>query len=605
MRLMKTRLSLATGALGALGLALCLPGCPKNGSIVRPDDPTYEDAVGGQSSPVIEAHGEPLIVDWRPEHRGDLEVAMKEGVAVVAYSTEGMRLLKNCQTSGEYGFIGMTLKEQVVSLEDESEIRANLPLSGIGIVGKIGGGLKRGTVLNVAMAMVGKRKTTHGGVSRDALTGSCTGATHFVRGALVGAFVMKTGARGEADTAAQIFGIGASGSTASAKEVMNKDGDLDACRKADPDGLEPPAQCTALIRLELEGIADANAKAAPPAAKAAWAPSPCPAGMVMSAGKCAVPNAQRPHQCKPGDVPDCTAQCDRGQPASCLNLGYAHHSGQGVGVDRNRAAQLYQKACELGSPQGCHNLGYLLSAGEGVTRDLPRAATLFEKACDEGEARGCNSLGAAYFSGSGVPTNQTKAGTLFRRACDGGEPLGCSNLGSLHLTGTVGAKNPTVAAGLFERACHGKDPTGCSNFAAALETGNGVPTDLPRAVQLYDTTCQGGFPFACYALGALATLGKGMTQDPARARSLFDRACAAKEVMACATLRVAYGQQATVDPAQVALYRATFDKTCAAGEASDCTSLGILLSATGDPEGKAMMKKSCSLGDAWGCHLSK
>jgi TPR repeat protein len=96
-----------------------------------------------------------------------------------------------------------------------------------------------------------------------------------------------------------------------------------------------------------------------------------------------------------------------------------------------------------------------------------------------------------------------------------------------------------------------------------------------------------------------------MPKDPARARSLFDQACTAKEVMACATLRVAYGTQATVDPAEVALYRATYDKTCAAGEAADCTSLGILLSATGDPGGRAMMKKGCSLGDAWGCHLSK
>jgi hypothetical protein len=605
MRSMKTRLSFTVSALGTLGLALCLPACPNNDNIVRPGDPTYVDAVGGQSSPVIEAHGEPLIVDWRPEHRGDLEVAMKEGVAVVAYSKDGMRLLKNCQTSGKYGFIGMTLKEQVVSLEDESEIRANLPLSGVGIVGEIGGDLKQGTVLNVAMAMVGKRKTTHAELSRDALTGSCEGATHFVRGALVGAFVMKTGARGEANSAAQIFGMGASGSTASAKNVMNKDGDLTACRKADPDGSEPPAQCTALIRLELEGIADAKAKAAPPAPKAAWAPNPCPPGMVMSAGKCAAPNAQRPHQCKPGDLPDCTAQCDRSQPESCLNLGYAHHVGQGVGKDTNRAAQLYQKACELGSAQGCHNLGYLLSEGEGITHDLARAATLFEKACHGGEARGCNSLGAAYFSGSGVPANLTNAGSLFQRACDGGEPLGCSNLGSLHLTGTLGPKNPAVAASLFERACHGNDPTGCSNLAAALENGNGVPANLPRAVQLYDTTCQGGFPFACYALGSLATIGKGMPKDPARARSLFDQACTAKEVMACATLRVAYGTQATVDPAEVALYRATYDKTCAAGEAADCTSLGILLSATGDPGGRAMMKKGCSLGDAWGCHLSK
>jgi hypothetical protein len=42
-------------------------------------------AVGSESCHVIENDGEPLVVDWRAEQRGDLEIAMRDRVAVVAY----------------------------------------------------------------------------------------------------------------------------------------------------------------------------------------------------------------------------------------------------------------------------------------------------------------------------------------------------------------------------------------------------------------------------------------------------------------------------------------------------------------------------------------
>lgn len=606
MRPMKTT-SLVKGSGGAAAgaaLVLSLTACP-NGNVVRPEDPSYADAVGGQSTPVIEAHGEPLVVDWRPDHRGDLEIAMKEGVAVVAYTKEGMRLLKGCHAKGKYGFLGMTLKEQVISLEDENEIRANLPLSGVGIAGKLGGELKQGTVLNIAMALVGKHKTTNQEVPRDTLEGRCDGATHFVSGATVGAFVLKTAARGEASTAAEVFGVGASAATSSAKDVMNKDGDITSCRKASPDEAAPPDGCTALIRLELEGIAPAAAKTPPPAVKTSWAPNPCPPGMVLSAGKCAMPSAQRPHQCDPRDVADCGAQCDRGHPESCVNLGFAHERGQGAPKDVRRASQLYAKACELGSALGCHNAGFLLNEGEGMSHDPAKAVGLFEKACLWGEARGCNSLGAALFAGSGIAHDLDRAGKLFQRACSGGDPAGCTNLGTLLLTGKFGDRNPLLAASMFERACQGRDLAGCSSLASAFETGSGVQADLGRAAKLYESSCDSGYAYACYSLSVLATLGKGVPKDASRARSLLDRACQAKEVMACATLRVVYGQQVSLDPSEVDLYRATYEKTCYAQEAADCTNLGILLSATGDSTGRTWMQKGCSLGDAWGCHVSK
>ena len=41
----------------------------------------------------VKSGGEPLIVDWKQEQRGNLEIAMKDGVAVVAYSCDAIKLL--------------------------------------------------------------------------------------------------------------------------------------------------------------------------------------------------------------------------------------------------------------------------------------------------------------------------------------------------------------------------------------------------------------------------------------------------------------------------------------------------------------------------------
>ena len=45
------------------------------------------------STTFVTGNLEPMIVDWQPEQRGDLEVSMREGIVVVGYDDKGFRLL--------------------------------------------------------------------------------------------------------------------------------------------------------------------------------------------------------------------------------------------------------------------------------------------------------------------------------------------------------------------------------------------------------------------------------------------------------------------------------------------------------------------------------
>ena len=300
-----------------------------------PKEATAAEGIGEGPCREADSSGEPLVVDWKPEQRGDLELMMKENVAIVSYSCKGFKLLKDCKVDGTYGFLGMSRKEQVVKLNNADEVKANLPLGGIGIAGSISAEMARGSTLDVAMIMVGKVKTTWAKVQADELKGECEGATHFVKGAMVGAFVMQTGTKGQVKSAAQMFGATASGASTSEKNVQNKDGDIGDCAKATPDDKKAPGQCQAFIRLELKGIipkaapaAGAAAAAPPPAEKpagndVALAEATCPKGLVMSEGKCTEPKSAAAYLCNPAERERVRGPVRQGQ---CAELRRGRHA---------------------------------------------------------------------------------------------------------------------------------------------------------------------------------------------------------------------------------------------------------------------------------------
>ncbi len=261
---------------------------------LRPADPKASTALGATACGVAGAEASPLIVDWSPEERADLELAMKDNVAVVAYTCDTFRVLRDCHVEGQYAFIAVTPATRELHLDDEDELRANLPKAAALLGGTGGGGFDRGASLDIAYFLFGRKRTTRQQATSAELAGDCTGATHFVRGASVGAFALDTGTKANLRTAAEIFGGGASGLSLSRRLQRTTDGDLGAC-KADSDGHDnaPPARCAALIRLELTPIASDAAVKRTAATDADDLPS-CPAGLVFADGKCTSVHAARP-----------------------------------------------------------------------------------------------------------------------------------------------------------------------------------------------------------------------------------------------------------------------------------------------------------------------
>ncbi|MDQ3367743.1 MAG: hypothetical protein M3680_20155, partial [Myxococcota bacterium] len=313
-------------------LVVLVSGCPGStpAQTVQPTVPTVAGADPGMRGPTIEACKTParhdlMVVDWSPEARGDLEVAMKEGVAVLAYDCRSAKLVPACSIVGTYGYIGTTRREKKIEMTTSDEVAANLPVGGLTWLSDVGGKLARDSAVLAQLVMVGKRSSAKKQASRTELDGGCEGATHFVRAATVGAFTVAAGSRAELAASASVLGKGAKAGSTSSTKIHAQDGDVESCATSKPDGKVPPDQCGAVVRIEIEPIGVA-ASVTPDLAVATCAP-----GFAMADGACV--GLDKPHQCAPSDAAECAAQCEAGHAASCATLAVIHRDGTGGAKD--------------------------------------------------------------------------------------------------------------------------------------------------------------------------------------------------------------------------------------------------------------------------------
>jgi uncharacterized protein len=594
----------------SFGLLTALDGCGTGSAaaVVRPKEATA--AEGMSEAPCREADngGEPLVVDWKPEQRGDLELVMRENVAIVAYSCKGFKLLKECKVDGTYGFLGMSRKESVVKLNNADEVKANLPLGGVGIAGTIGAEMARGSTLDVAMIMVGKIKTSWGKVQAEELTGECEGATHFVKGAMVGAFVMQTGTKGQVKTAAQMFGVGAAAGSTSDKTLGNKDGDIADCAKANPDDKKAPPQCRAFIRLELKAILP---KAAAPAGGAAPAPAPdakpagndvavveptCPKGLVLAEGKCTEAKSAAAFLCTPTNASECEQQCGKGNAPSCGTAGTLFVGGRGGAArDEKKARELLAKGCEGADTKSCVNLGVLLSQGRGGAKDTAAAAKNFERGCADADALACGMLGTMYKTGDGVTKDDAKAAALLQKGCDGGNDAACGTAGKMLFDGTGVAKDATKGLAYMKRACDGSQAQACLDLGLLSEIGKDAPKNPILAKIMYQRGCSRGNMQACFDQGRME-LGFGGNKDAAK--RAFEMGCNRNDKLSCGAMKVLYGGTRIVMPGPEVTEASS---RCNSGSTRDCAIAGMMNIATNNPMGQSQIDRACMQQDPLAC----
>lgn len=594
------RLALLPVTFSVLSLSACGPHLDK----VAPAPPTADQIIGYNEAP--------LIIDWPAPKRGDLELAMRNGVAVVAYDKQGIRLLPDCRLDGDYGFARFkSTKEEVVGFTSGDALRANLPLGGAGLAVKLDAELTRGASLDVALVMIGKRATTWSTAKAEELVAAnpdgCKEATHFVRGAFVGAFAMQLGSKAHAATTAEIFAGKAGWESDVSRTVRQMDGSLDACRTSAGDNTD---NCGALLHIELVKLAAAASRA-----RASDVPTEggaCPQGYVRAGAGCVRAGSARAHQCKYGDWDDCTKQCDAGSAESCGSLSTMYYKDRKGKRDVDRAAALAAKSCGGGSAYGCYRQGLTYYRGLGGPQDFAKAAEYERRACDGAVGMGCSILAMQYEHGFGVEKNLDQALKLHTRGCDLGDATACNNLGAYF--NNLTPPDPKKAAPALKRSCDGDEQVACANLAGMMLNGD-LPKDPTKAEAMLISSCKEGYGSSCRTLAMHYASGEGLPKNPEGAAAAYKDAvreltyaCEQHDGDDCSTLGYMYGNGEGIpkDAAQAAAY---FEKACNAGDYPDgCSDLGKLYlygwygSEKDLPRARAALEKGCTAGSRNACY---
>jgi hypothetical protein len=242
-------LAAACAAFGLVGL-----GCAPNLAAHAAGAPSYDrEAKCG----VTKSQSEPLIVEWPSSARAKIEALTTAGVVAVRYTGCEMEVLAACGAPAKYAYTAITPKRDKVTIKDEDELYATIPLGAARLESKLA---KAGS-LDVKLAIVG-RKALPAPVRADDLAGpDCARATHVVSALTVGAFEFYAGAEAQLGAKAAVAGAGASGASATQRELLNADGTMSACDAAKTGDKAPPEGCGAVVRLEVSPIAPPKGEA--------------------------------------------------------------------------------------------------------------------------------------------------------------------------------------------------------------------------------------------------------------------------------------------------------------------------------------------------------
>ncbi len=190
----------------------------------------------------------PLIVEWDAASRNDLDALLKqEGMVVVRYSGCEMELVRDCRAPGEYKYLAATRQDESITMRNEDELWAKLPLGAASLEGAV----QKGGQLRIDMSVIGKFVGDQPILDLNRFRGSgCEGATHVVVGLTTGAFEMVSGA----DAAVSADAVVVGGTSRSSNETLRRAGNRASCEAATRSDSQPPEGCGALLRLELEPV---------------------------------------------------------------------------------------------------------------------------------------------------------------------------------------------------------------------------------------------------------------------------------------------------------------------------------------------------------------
>ena len=206
-----------------LTLAIASSACAGRPAPTAAQPPTVADADGPPATcKVAKDPLNPLIIEWPGTSKVALDSASQKGVVVVSYVGCVLKVLTSCQAGGTYELKSVTAVRDKVSIENETDLYARLPLG----VASLKAELATSGRLDLEYVAVGQRETAKPPVS---VSGECAGATHYVRSIMVGAYSLDAVGTAKVSGAVELAGKGGGDEHKEGVRRLRGSGDVGSC----------------------------------------------------------------------------------------------------------------------------------------------------------------------------------------------------------------------------------------------------------------------------------------------------------------------------------------------------------------------------------------
>jgi uncharacterized protein len=234
-------------------------------------------------------------------------------------------------------------------------------------------------------------------------------------------------------------------------------------------------------------------------------------------------------------VNDLRNRASEGNPEAQYFLGLLMWYGDGVGVNREGAMDLFRKAAKQGHIHAQFNVGLILAfsapdpTAGGIDHDMTSAFKWVANAASEGLSDANWLLGLMYRDAKGTEKNYEKAFEHFQLAADQHSARGYFFVGMMHEYGLGTPTSFKDAAKNYRRAAAQQDSRAIYYLGLMHAYGRGMEQDFQQALILFKEAAELGQVGAQIYLGKMYLHGHGVGVNYDLAYHWFEVASASED----------------------------------------------------------------------------
>ncbi len=197
---------------------------------------------------------------------------------------------------------------------------------------------------------------------------------------------------------------------------------------------------------------------------------------------------------------DYVRMAEQGHPDAKYILATKYRNGEGVEMDKVKAAQLYRELADQGDSDAQYDLAFMLDNGEGIEQDRVESEKYFKLSADQGDSDACLCYGGILFERE----EYAEAEMYFMTSAMKGDVKAEYNLGLIYIGNYLGEPDRAKAFEWFESAAD----KGFMYAESMLGSMYLEDNDLANAEKYFRYAAEQGEPTAQYNLGALGLSGQ-------------------------------------------------------------------------------------------------